>query len=182
MQLSLFGSTSSRLAKDGAAVPLAVDDARCRGAGKGPWVAEASGFNVHAGVTVRAGDREGLERLCRYCARPPFSLERLSMLPDGRVAYLLRKPRRNGATHLVMTPMQFLARLSSLIPTTASYYPSCVTGLERGLNQSPALLAGRLSAHLWFEVVEAVRSSLVVHRRPPRRRLERVVTRLLPPS
>ena len=24
------------------------------------------------------------------------------MLPDGRVAYLLRKPRRNGATHLVM--------------------------------------------------------------------------------
>jgi hypothetical protein len=43
-------------------------------------------------------------------------LERLSKLRDGRVAYLLRKPRRNGATHLVMTPMQFLARLSSLIP------------------------------------------------------------------
>jgi hypothetical protein len=72
--------------------------------------------NVHAGVTVRAGDREGLERLCRYGARPPFSLERLSMLPDGRVAYLLRKPRRNGATHLVMTLVQFLSRLSSLIP------------------------------------------------------------------
>ena len=52
MQLSLFGSTSSRHAKDGAAVPLAVDDARCRGAGKGPWVAEASGFHVHAGVTI----------------------------------------------------------------------------------------------------------------------------------
>ena len=57
-----------------------------------------------------------MERLCRYGARPPFSLERLSKLRDGRVAYLLRKPRRNGATHLVMTPMQFLARLSSLIP------------------------------------------------------------------
>jgi hypothetical protein len=28
-----------------------------------------------------------------------------SMLPDGRIAYLLRKPRRNGATHLVMMPM-----------------------------------------------------------------------------
>jgi hypothetical protein len=116
MQLSLFGSTSLRLAKDGAAVPLAASGARFRAAGKGPWVAEASGFNVHAGIMVRAGDREGHERLCRYCARPPFSLERLSILPDGRVAYLLRKPRRNGATHLVMTPMQFLARLSSLIP------------------------------------------------------------------
>jgi hypothetical protein len=43
-------------------------------------------------------------------------LERLSMLADGRVAYLLRKPRRNGATHLVMTPVQFLSRLASLIP------------------------------------------------------------------
>jgi hypothetical protein len=54
--------------------------------------------------------------LCRYGARPPFSLERLSMLADGRVAYLLRKPRRNGATHLVMTPVQLLARIAALIP------------------------------------------------------------------
>jgi hypothetical protein len=43
-------------------------------------------------------------------------LERLSILADGRAAYLLRKPRRNGATHLIMTPVQFLSRLASLIP------------------------------------------------------------------
>jgi hypothetical protein len=116
MQMSLFGSTFLRLAGDGVPVPFARDDARFRAAGKGPWVAEASGFNVHAGVTVRAGDREGLERLCRYGARPPFSLERLSMLADGRVAYLRCMPRRNGATHLVMTPVQLLARLAALIP------------------------------------------------------------------
>jgi hypothetical protein len=41
---------------------------------------------------------------------------RLSILADGRVAYLLRKPRRNGATHLVMTPVQWLARIAVLIP------------------------------------------------------------------
>jgi hypothetical protein len=63
MQLSLFGSTYVRLAKDGAAVPLAASGARSRAGGKGPWAAEASEFNVHAGVLVRAGDREGLERL-----------------------------------------------------------------------------------------------------------------------
>ena len=40
----------------------------------------------------------------------------MSILGDGRAAYLLRKPRRNGATHLVMTPVQFLPRLASLIP------------------------------------------------------------------
>jgi hypothetical protein len=114
MQMSLFGSTFLRLAVDGTPEPL--EDERARAGAKGPWVGEASGYNVHAGVTVRAGDREGLERLLRYCARPPFSLERLSLLPDGRVAYLLRKPRRNGATHLVMTPVQVLARISALIP------------------------------------------------------------------
>ena len=59
-----------RLAGDGAPAPLAREEARFRAAGQGPWVAEASGFNVHAGVTVRSGDREGLERSCRYGARP----------------------------------------------------------------------------------------------------------------
>ena len=54
----------------GAPASLAREEARFRAAGKGPWVAEASGFNVHAGVTVRSGDREGLERSCRYGARP----------------------------------------------------------------------------------------------------------------
>lgn len=48
--------------------------------------------SVRAGVIVRAGDREGLTRLCRYAARPPFSLKRLTILPYVRVAYLLRKP------------------------------------------------------------------------------------------
>jgi hypothetical protein len=77
---------------------------------------EVAGFNIHAGVTIRAGDRAGLERLCRYGARPPFSLERISLLPDGRVAYRLRKPRRNGATHLVLAPVHFLARIAALVP------------------------------------------------------------------
>jgi hypothetical protein len=56
----------------------------------------------------------GRERLLRYCARPPLSLERLAVLRDGRVAYELRKPW-GGATHRVMTPLQFLARLAALI-------------------------------------------------------------------
>lgn len=112
MQLSLLGGTFLRVDDDAAVVE---DDDHRRGPNS-PWAAESGGFNVHAGVVVHAGDREGLERLCRYGARPPFSLERISLLQDGRVAYLLRKPRRNGATHLVMTPVQFLARIAALIP------------------------------------------------------------------
>jgi hypothetical protein len=114
MQMSLFGGTFLRLHADG--TPLELDDEPFLARGKSPWAAEVSGFNVHAGVTVRAGDREGLERLFRYGARPPFSRERIATLPDGRVAYRLRKPRRNGATHLVLEPLHFLARISSIIP------------------------------------------------------------------
>jgi hypothetical protein len=98
MQMSLFGGVFLRLQSDGTPVPL--DEERFAiGAKKSPWAAEAAGFNIHAGITVRAGDREGLERLCRYCARPPFSLERLSILADGCVVY--RLPESHAATELL---------------------------------------------------------------------------------
>ena len=35
------------------------------------------GFSVDAGVCIAATDRAGLEPLLRYCARPPFAMERL---------------------------------------------------------------------------------------------------------
>jgi Putative transposase len=73
------------------------------------------GFDIHAGVSVSAHDREGRERLLRYCARPPLSLERLSVLADGRVACRVKNPR-GPQTHRVMSPTQFLARLCALIP------------------------------------------------------------------
>ena len=64
----------------------------------------------------RAGDRRGVEHLCRYAARAPVALERLSQLEDGRIAYRRRLVRKNGATHLVMTPMELLAKIASLVP------------------------------------------------------------------
>jgi len=68
------------------------------------------GFDVHAGVVVSASDREGRERLLRYCARPPLSLERLSVLSDGRIAYAIRKPWGNetiaGRTLHLATELQ----------------------------------------------------------------------------
>ncbi|MEO5727937.1 MAG: hypothetical protein ABIV93_13150 [Byssovorax sp.] len=97
MQLSLVGSTYLRVSGDGAAVPIAALEARFRAVGKGPWVAEASGFNGHAGVTVRAGDREGLERLCWYGARPPFSLEPRFPWQRFSGVFAPRSPLRAGS-------------------------------------------------------------------------------------
>lgn len=73
------------------------------------------GFDVHCAVRVDEDDDEGRERLVRYCARPPFALERIEPMKDGRIAYRMKTPRR-GSTHRVMTPMEFMARLAILVP------------------------------------------------------------------
>lgn len=58
------------------------------------------GLSLHAGVYVPGADRERLEHLCRYTARPPLATERLRELPDGRLRYELRHPfcANNGET------------------------------------------------------------------------------------
>jgi len=78
-------------------------------------VVDKDGFNLHAGVRIEAGDDLGRERLARYGARPPLSLERLRRLPGGRVAYRLKYVSRGRGKHRVMTAMEFMARLSALI-------------------------------------------------------------------
>ena len=76
---------------------------------------ERDGFNVHAGVRIEAGDHLGRERLARYGARPPLSLERLRRLPGGRVAYRLKYVRRGRGKYRIMTGLEFMARLSAII-------------------------------------------------------------------
>ena len=44
-----------------------------------------SGFSVDTSMCIAAHDRAGLERLLRYCARPPFALARLRKAVPVRV-------------------------------------------------------------------------------------------------
>jgi hypothetical protein len=83
---------------------------------RSPHVGEFGGFSIHAGVTVDADDRDGRERLLRYCARPALSMERISETREGLIAYRLRHVQKGRATHRVMTPVEFLARISAIIP------------------------------------------------------------------
>jgi hypothetical protein len=55
-------------------------------------LAEADGYNVHAGVFVPAYARGALERLCRYILRPPLARDRLTLGKDGRVFWELKRP------------------------------------------------------------------------------------------
>lgn len=52
-------------------------------------------------------------------ARPAFALERLFVLPDGRIAYAI-KTARKGSTHRILTPVELIARIAALIPPPRS--------------------------------------------------------------
>ncbi len=81
----------------------------------GPCCASVAGFSVHAGVCVPARDRLRLERLCRYAGRPPLSTELLSLLPDGRLLYRLKRRWRDGTTHVIYEPLKLMERLAALV-------------------------------------------------------------------
>jgi hypothetical protein len=84
----------------------------------------SGGFSVDASVRIPDDDRQGLERLVRYCARPPFALERLHApkgiaslnSPDTRLLYRFPKPTPDGRTQILLSPLQLLERLAEFVP------------------------------------------------------------------
>jgi hypothetical protein len=81
-----------------------------------PRCANAAGLSLHADVAVPAYDRRRLERLARYCARPPIATDRLTQLEDGRLCYRLKHRWRDGTTHIVLDPVDLLERLATFVP------------------------------------------------------------------
>ena len=81
-----------------------------------PRCAAIAGFNLHGNVAIGPRDRERLERLLRYAARPAVALERLSRLPDGRLVYRLKRMWSDGSTDVVYEPQDLMAKLAALVP------------------------------------------------------------------
>jgi hypothetical protein len=79
-------------------------------------VGNIAGFSLHAGIATKANERAKLERLCRYITRPAVSTKRLSITRNGRVRYELKTPWRNGTTHVIFEPLDFISRLVALVP------------------------------------------------------------------
>jgi hypothetical protein len=83
----------------------------------------SGGFSVDGSVRIEGEDRAGIERLVRYCARPPFALERLHALesapalasPESRLLYRFPKPDVYGRTELLLTPLELLDALSKFV-------------------------------------------------------------------
>ena len=79
-------------------------------------VAKANGFSLHAGVSCEGHQKNKRERLCRYIARPPVAVPRLSLSATGKVVYTLKTPYRDGTTQVAFEPVDFIARLAALVP------------------------------------------------------------------
>ncbi len=84
----------------------------------------SGGFSIDASVRISGHDRDGLERLIRYCARPPFALERLHApngaaslsSPDARLLYRFPGPTPDGRTEILLSPLELLERLARFVP------------------------------------------------------------------
>jgi uncharacterized Zn finger protein (UPF0148 family) len=81
----------------------------------------AGGFSVDASVRIEGPDRQGLERLLRYCARPPFALERIEMLDEHRLLYHLTKPMHDGRTCVRLNPLELIGRIAALVPAPRAH-------------------------------------------------------------
>jgi hypothetical protein len=57
--------------------------------------------------------------LARYVARPPLATERLALTGSGQVRYTLKSPYRDGTTHVIFEPEDFMARLLHWCPSPA---------------------------------------------------------------
>ena len=75
-----------------------------------------NGFSLHGGVLVEAKDRQKIEHLIRYVARPAIALERLNWTHDGNLIYKLKRTFTDGTTHVLFSPMELLEKLVSLVP------------------------------------------------------------------
>ena len=75
--------------------------------------ADQQGFSLHAAARCDADERQRLEQLCRYITRPALANERLQINSAGQVVLKLKTAWRDGTTHIVMSPLEFMQRLAA---------------------------------------------------------------------
>jgi Putative transposase len=78
--------------------------------------AKLHGFSLHATVRWGADQRKELEHLSRFITRPAIANERLKRNRAGDVVLQLKSAFKDGTTHIVMSPAEFMQRLAALVP------------------------------------------------------------------
>jgi len=115
----------------------------------------------HVAVRCDADERQRLEQLCRTITRPALANERVQINSAGQVVLKLKTAWRDGTTHIVMSPLEFMQRLAAranegrlsagaggpgTAPGAGARRPSAgglIAARHPGLRAGPALDAGR---------------------------------------
>jgi hypothetical protein len=74
------------------------------------------GYSVHAATAIKADERDRLEKLVRYMARPAIADERLSVTSDDSIQLKLKTPWKDGTEYLLFSPTEFIEKLLALTP------------------------------------------------------------------
>jgi len=74
------------------------------------------GFSLHAATRIDAENKEGLERLCRYVARPPMAAGSLTRISEDLLSFKLKTPWSDGTTSILLSPLELIEKLSALVP------------------------------------------------------------------
>jgi hypothetical protein len=128
-----------------------------------------SGFSVDAGVCIEAHDRAALERLLRYCARPPFAMDRLRKEGTALVYRCAKQhsepasdKRGARADELHLTPLELIYRIAALVPPPRTHrhrYFGVLVPQGNALppTPEPAAPAKRSTAHyLWAVLIARI--------------------------
>jgi Putative transposase len=59
---------------------------------------------------------DAVHRVILFGARPPIATERLALTDGGNIRYTLKTPYRDGTTHVIFEPLDFMPRLAALAP------------------------------------------------------------------
>jgi hypothetical protein len=89
--------------------------------------ADIGGIRLLAALRCGADDRQALEQLCRRFTRPALANERMQMNTAGQVVLKLKTAWRDGTTHLVMSPLEFMQRLAALVPVRICTWSGSMT-------------------------------------------------------
>jgi hypothetical protein len=84
---------------------------------KGPLCAVTQGFSLHAAIYCAPWEREKLEKLCRYIARPAVAEDRLELRPSGDILLRLKTKYSDGTSHLLFSGLEFVEKLAALVPS-----------------------------------------------------------------
>ncbi len=95
------------------------------------------GFSLHGNVRISECDRDGQEKLLRYCGRPPFTLERLANWDEERLVYQFQRPLPNGQSYRVFSPIALMKQLAELIHQGTRFARWCCSSLGETLCSLP---------------------------------------------